>query len=333
MGGKLFNLGRLPHQDYLELEAEVRNYLDRKFPGLYRIPRYYGDKSDFGDMDILLSRDAIKTNWDDLRQEIISDWGVTDFVLQPHLLSTAYQNRFQVDVFVVGQQEMQTHWQFLCYNDLGNLLGKIFRRFNLKYGEKGLFYVFRRADQHYKKDIPLTTDLTKILAFLDMDYETWDRGFDRLEDMFEWVVNCKYFSVKPFLKRAGSTEKRMRQRTTMRKFIEYLEQTGITTEYPFAEDRDEYLPMIANFFPGAGLREAIAQEKEKERRNLIIREKFNGRLIMQLFPDLQGKVLGSFIEQFKSDFDDFEGEMLEMTPEEISGRLRKFYRENWNREV
>jgi hypothetical protein len=325
MGGKLFNLGRLPRPDYLELEAEVKEYLDQKFSGMYRIPRYYGDKADFGDLDVLLSRRAVKSDWNDLRQEIITDWKVTNYILQPHLLSTAYQDRFQVDVFVVAEDCMQTTWQFLCYNDLGNLLGKIFRRFNLKYGEKGLFYVFRREDGLYKQDIPLCTDLRRILNFLEMDFETWDAGFEHLEDMFAWVVGCKYFSVSPFLNRANSTEKRMRERTTMRKFIEYLEKKNIAAQYPFAEDRDEYIPMIANYFPEAGLREAIDAEKEKERRHLVIRDKFNGRVIMQLFPELQGKDLGRFIEQFKLQFKDFENEILESSPKEILEMLKSFY--------
>ena len=31
-----------------------RHYLDERLPGQYRIPRYYGDKPDFGDMDVLV---------------------------------------------------------------------------------------------------------------------------------------------------------------------------------------------------------------------------------------------------------------------------------------
>ena len=45
MGGKLWNLPRMPRDAYLAVEAEVRRYLDAKIPGKYRIPRYYGDKA------------------------------------------------------------------------------------------------------------------------------------------------------------------------------------------------------------------------------------------------------------------------------------------------
>jgi hypothetical protein len=46
MGGKLFNLPRMPRDAYIEVEAAMRRHLDSKLPGQYRIPRYYGDKPD-----------------------------------------------------------------------------------------------------------------------------------------------------------------------------------------------------------------------------------------------------------------------------------------------
>ena len=40
MGGKLFNLPRMPKAEYLEREAAMRAYLDQKLSGQYRIPRF-----------------------------------------------------------------------------------------------------------------------------------------------------------------------------------------------------------------------------------------------------------------------------------------------------
>ena len=55
MGGNLFKLGRIPQAEYKVIEHELRSYLDQKFGNYYRIPRYYADKADFGDLDIVLS--------------------------------------------------------------------------------------------------------------------------------------------------------------------------------------------------------------------------------------------------------------------------------------
>ena len=44
MGGKLFDLPRMPRAEYLVREAEIRAYLDRVMSGAYRIPRYHDAK-------------------------------------------------------------------------------------------------------------------------------------------------------------------------------------------------------------------------------------------------------------------------------------------------
>ena len=77
MGGNLFGLGRLPRAEYLALEGRLRTYLDAKLGEHYRIPRYYGSKPDFGDVDIVVSEAAIKTTWHDLRDEILADLSIT----------------------------------------------------------------------------------------------------------------------------------------------------------------------------------------------------------------------------------------------------------------
>ena len=99
MGGNLFKLGRLPKADYIKLEQELCKYLDEKFATHYRIPRYYADKPDFGDMDIVLSTNAIKGDWQQLKQEIIQDLNLTQYKSVGAVFSTVYQN-FQVDYFV-----------------------------------------------------------------------------------------------------------------------------------------------------------------------------------------------------------------------------------------
>ena len=98
MGGNLFKLGRLPKAEYLEVENDLREYLDQKLGDLYRIPRYYRHKSDFGDVDIIVSAAAIQSTWQDLRMELIRDLGIQQHKSLGSVFSTVYQN-FQVDFF------------------------------------------------------------------------------------------------------------------------------------------------------------------------------------------------------------------------------------------
>src|SRR3990167_4440435 len=249
MGGSLFELGRLPAKEYQEVEQRLKSYFDAKYgTSAYKIPRFYSNKPDFGDVDILLSYDAQK-DWSN-KEQIVSDLSVTQYKQAKNILSLAFENKIQVDISIIPEDMLQTTWQFLCYNDLGNILGKIFRRFNLKYGEFGLAYVFRREkDQRYKKDIILTKSMEDILRFLELSHDKWLTGFESLEEMFDWVINSPYFTVVPFVKLTTNTKKRAKLRTTISKFITYISENKIEKAYPFDSDRTIYFDKICQFFP------------------------------------------------------------------------------------
>ena len=299
----------------------MRRYLDLKLAPYYRIPRSYREKADFGDVDIIVS-DAVP-NWAALRQEILTDLQITQFKGIGHVFSTVHRN-FQVDYFLVPAEYFEAVYNFFCFNDLGHLIGKICRRFNLKYGEYGLSYVFRRDDTNYKKDLLLTTDFAKICEFLELDHHKWQTGFDDLEEMFEWALASPYFSVTPYLNPSKSLDKRTKERRTMQKFMEYLQKNNITKTYHYLENKDDYLPWISENFPEANLPEKIEREKELERQANQIKAKFNGKLLMQLRPALAGQKLGQFIIEFKQSFNDFDRFILESSAEEINHRILTF---------
>lgn len=323
MGGNLFKLGRLPRADYKKIENQLKTYLDQKFGEHYRIPRYYANKADFGDMDIVVSSAAMKSNWHDMQQELIQDLGISQYKSAGAVFSTVYHN-FQVDFFVRNHQYFATTYDFLSFNDIGNLIGRIFKRFNLKYGEQGLQYVFRRADNHYQKDIEVSKDAQKIMEFLELDYAHWQRGFASKKEMFDWVVACPYFSVKPYVDMSNKMEKRAKERPTIQAFLAYLETHQINKTYEF-DEKDSYLPMIAAYFPAANLLEHIAHEKEREQYVIAIKSKYNGRLIMELFPTLKGKALGDFMQAFQAQWQDHEQVLYAMQADEIKQKLQEFY--------
>lgn len=324
MGGNLFKLGRLPRAAYLVLEADLRATLDPWFGAHYRIPRYYGNKADFGDVDVLLSSEAAPQGWEALRLEIVQRLGVTEYKFVNRVLSMNYQG-FQTDFFILPESEFLTTWQFMCYNDLGNLLGKLFRRFGLKYGETGLSYVYRRpGSEHYQRDLHLSGDMGRILGFLGLDLASWEVGFATLEDMFAWVVSSPYFTVAPFLERTAGTEKRVQLRPTMAKFVDWLEREGVDKRFDFEEDRSVYLPQIVATFPEADLPGQLAVEEARSRIVAEVQAKFSGKLVMALFPELAGARLGRFIQLFKEEFADFEAEVAALPAEEVQARLLRF---------
>ncbi|MDJ1480149.1 hypothetical protein QNI16_06615 [Cytophagaceae bacterium YF14B1] len=324
MGGNLFKLGRLPKSDYQKVETTLKPFLDKTFGSLYRIPRYYASKPDFGDLDIIVSSNAFEGNWEKVKANIIVDLQLKEFKSVGHVFSTNFMN-FQVDYFTVGHQYFESTYNFMCFNDLGNILGKMFRRFNLKYGEEGLLYVYRRDDGHYKKDLPVSQNMEKIVGFLGLSYEQWVKGFDTLDDMFSWAIQSPYFSVKPFVEPSKVTEQRIETRTTIQRFVQWLEEHQITKTYEYLEDRDQYLPMINEYFPESQLDEQIKREQIREEEVKIMNEKFNGNVVMEL-TGLSGKELGAFIVRFKSQFNDFEDFLLQTDKSVVQNRIVELWK-------
>lgn len=310
MGGNLFKLGRLPREQYLALEGRLCQRLDARLAGLYRIPRYYGDKPDFGDVDVIVSDAALTEGWEALREELVALLGVERHKQTGHVFSTVFED-FQVDFFCRPAESFEATWAFLCFNDVGNLLGKIFRRLGLKYGEHGLSYVYRGpGESHFVRELLVSRDTRRIFEFVQVDFERWDQGFGSLDEVFEWVIASPYFSTEPYEALSASTRKRARERPTIQRFLTWIEERGLVRHVDYLDDREGYVPMIAAAFPEAGLPEAIAQASADEAREAAVRERFNGRLVMSLKPELEGQALGEFIRTFKDTFGDFEQEVL-----------------------
>jgi hypothetical protein len=319
MGGKLFNLPRMPRDQYLEVESAVRAYLDGKLAGQYRIPRYYGDKPDFGDMDVIV---ASRPDWDAVRAEIVRDLGITETRAVGHVFSTAFRG-LQTDFFTVPERYLESAYTFMCFNDLGNFIGRICRRFDLKYGERGLVYVYRRVGGNYQVDLEVTRDFSRTCAFLGLDHAAWARGFASLPEMFSWVVASPYFSVAPYLDEdtKSNLSRRAAERTTVSRFIAWLRAEGVDQRPAFG-DRAGYLPLVTAAFPEADLPGQIAREREAEARHDAFVEKFSGKRVMRLVPGIEGKALGELMVRLKGSVPDFEAWVLETPQEEIDAAIR-----------
>jgi hypothetical protein len=318
MGGKLFNLPRMPRDAYLEVEAAMRRYLDGRLPGQYRIPRCYGDKPDFGDMDVIV---PIRPDWDTVRADLVRDLGIRETRAVGHVFSTVFR-RLQTDFFAVPARYLDSACTFMSFNDLGNFIGRICRRFDLKYGDRGLSYVFRRADGNYRIDLEVTLDFARICAFLGLDHSAWAKGFGSLPEVFAWVVESPYFSVVPYFDETKSNlQPRAAERTTVARFVAWLRAEGVDKRPVFA-DRASYLPMVAAAFPEADLPGQIAREREAETRHRAFIEKFNGKRVMQLVPGVEGKALGELIMRIKASVPDFETWVLATPQEKIDATVR-----------
>lgn len=331
MGGNLFRFPRMPRNEYLAVDGHVRSVL-RSILGpegeAWAVPRWYGDKADFGDMDVLVRS---RPDWAVKRTEVARAMDEAGVGLARKVgdFFTVPVRGLQVDLFSVGAdpEALEAAYSFMCFNDLGNLMGRIARAFNAKFGEKGLLYVWRSEDEGRSRDIPLTRDFRRVCKFLDLDHGEWMRGFQSREQMFEWVTRSSRFSVSPYLDEPARSNvlKRCKDRQTIAAFGQWLIEKGLSARPDFGPRKsEERVKHLDDEFPEAGLRVQIKELEDDYKRVQSVREKFSGDLVMRLRPGLKGEELGRFMAEFKKSRFEFEDWILRTDASDIESAIMSF---------
>jgi hypothetical protein len=155
------------------------------------------------------------------------------------------------------------------------------------------------------------------------------KGFDTLEEIFEYVINSDNFDSEMFkfenLK--GIDKKRNRKRGSYHLFLKYLEENNIQRKKYFNPDKSVYLTAIDFFFPEVKLKDKLRELKEKDNLNMLISQKFNGNIVMSWLPNLKGKELGNAISKFKNQFkgNDFKTFILNSDSQTIYKKFMQVY--------
>ena len=203
------------------------------------IPSYRA-KETFGDMDILYSGNAFDPNM------VKSVFSPTEIVSNGEVISFDYQE-LQIDL--INTKTMGYSLAYYSYNDLGNLIGKLARRFGLKHGHTGLRLPLRYGD-HFTAEILVTTNHREALEFLDLDVDRFDAGFEDLQEIFEYVASSRYFNPNAYKLENISAKGRVRdrKRSTYQAFLQFCE----NCTQPILEMNDDkmfYLPTILKNWP------------------------------------------------------------------------------------
>lgn len=202
MGGKAFpNLKatRLDKDAFDSMGSFCLSNLTKRFPeNKFRGIVSYRNKETFGDLDIL---------WCGPEQNIENICGALGAIryfdngpVVSYAVPTDSDNIFQVDLIRVSCRHMESAFSYFAFNDLGNLLGRIFHRAGFKLGHKGMLLVVREEgnQSHALAEIEVTTSWKEALEFAGYDFERWLEGFDELEDVFRFVVSSPYFDKRLF---------------------------------------------------------------------------------------------------------------------------------------
>ena len=334
MGGNALNrfgitTERKNTEDFNRIANEIQSQLACDFNGINtEVIKCYRNKPTHGDLDLLLK---IDNNFRNLNVGVYIDdtFQPKGIYHNSNAYSFDYEN-FQIDFILIKDCDWESALTYYSYDPVGNAMGKTFHKFNLSYGWDGLKYRYRNFNGRNSHNIVISKNPKKIFEFGGYDYDKFLSGFDTIEEIFEFVVNSKYFNfdIFKFENLKHIDRKRNRKRKSYNHFINYVDSLESVNSYVFNKNKVEYLKLINESFPEANIYEKIAALEVENEKNIRLNEKLNGRIIMKLIPNLTGKSLGLFIDGFKKSFNgEYENIILKMSEDEVNEKILSFYKE------
>lgn len=299
MGGnalKNHNVVRLNAIDYHLLKTELLTKLYQKLPDNdWIVIPSYNNKESFGDIDILYSGNiSFKV--------LLSIFKKNIYIKNGPVISIAYDyygKLFQVDLIRIPEKYQEFALRYFSFNDLSNIMGRIFRALGLKLAHDGLRYTLRNPDNsnHIIKQLLITTDWNFVIELGNFP-NYFDYEFNELEDVFRYVSESKYFNKDIFLleNRNHISRTRDRKRTTYMKFLLWINNTPNLPNFGWSNKsniREETLELCLEQFPEFKKEYYGALERHQYIQKL--KEKYNGNLIGE-WTRLEGKELGTFIK-------------------------------------
>lgn len=265
---------------------------------------FYRDKDSFGDLDVLVETFSGESmDWIDKIRELFSPKQIAH---NSNCYSFDYKD-FQIDLILTPTDDFDTSYVYFAWNDLGNLMGRVYKKLGFKYGHKGLSYIWRNPDNEFNAfaEYVISKDMRTIFEFGDFDYDRYMLGFDTLEEIFKWVSASKYFNPQIYLldNRNYVSRTRDKKRKVYNLFLQWCADTDGLNQYPWVEMRERAgYHSAGNFF-----QEAIKMFPDLPRlncnvlslhdRDTKVKSKFNGEHISKI-TGLHHKELGIFIQNF-----------------------------------
>lgn len=300
MGGNVFSTNvRLCKLEAEKIGNEIVELISPLSSSAAIIPSYRS-KTDFGDVDILVATDYRRDGITQLLEEhpcIIERKANGDVVSCAYRLE--HEQTFQVDVIFSPTKTHDFSYNYFSYNDLGNFIGRFAHKMGLKFGHDGLRFVLRDNRINYYSEVVLTTEFSKALEFLGFDSTRFYKGFDGLEDIFEFVSsNPRYYGeIFNLESRSHNARVRDKKRRSYQEILKWIAQhPEKDKQYRHDANKDVYLPEIITAFPH--LQQSIDALVEEVDKRLRIKERFNGRIVSEI-TGLEGKLLGRFMAQLK----------------------------------
>lgn len=338
MGGNALNTitERKSTEQFNRIASEIMPILNKELGTDTYIPTCYRTKDSHGDMDILVRVDSNfeKKNIDvvELITKLFEPNDIyysrssknTDKFDKNELVTLSFDyDNFQIDLIFVKDKNWEFATRWFSYDPFPNCAGKVAHQFGLKFSWEGLKLPYRKYDGKLSKNIIITTDHKKAVEFLGFDYDRYEKGFDTLQEIFDYIIGCKYFDsdIFKFENLNHIDRKRNLKRGTYKQFLKYIDDNGIFRRYSFDGDN---IKLINKAFPESNLINKLKKFESEYNKDVEIRSKFNGKLVMFKYPFLKGIELGTVMKEFKSSFDNFNDFAMSNTSEQIMKYFDEF---------
>lgn len=284
---------------------------------------YIRDKTDFGDLDVVVEKPSGTTTPDLITREIMKEIGevvVKNSNVHSVLTKPIFGGKpIQIDLIYTKAKYYNSSLTYYAWNDFGALMGRIAHCRGLKYGHDGLSL---RLWKEGIEDIHLTSDTEKIFSFMAWDYKRFLEGFNTLGEMFQYTASLSGFNGRSYqyeeLDHKNRT--RNRKRINYNAFVDWLEKTGINMVN--AQNDKSYWKLHALAYFG---KQSVYDElKRKKEEAEDIKKKFNGNLVRD-WTGLDGEPLGSFICKYLIHIGN-KSVLLDKEPIEIETEVKEFFR-------
>lgn len=329
MGGRALKncfTRRYQRDEFDVISTELIETLNETF---YKVamPLFYRKKESFGDADILV---MAMPNFN-MREYLTETFHPNEIFHNGNCWSFDYKE-LQVDIITTPEEHFASNLMYLSYNDLGNYIGRLAHGFGMKYGQEGLWLEYQFKGSNVGS-IEISKDYPKIFEFLGLSFERFQQGFDTLEEIFIYIATSKYFNWKMFqLSELNKINRdRNAKRTSYMAFLDWIDKNAADSNhyYLFLQDKTVYHKDIDMVFPEANLFSEIRRLEYETCRDLYIKGKFNGGMVMRKY-GFQGKELGEKLLGFKdlmNDLDGYEKFVLENDTATILERFDEYLAE------
>lgn len=313
MGGnalKNYGVKRVDRETFERIKEYVLETLSDVLD-VARVPLFLDNKKDFGDLDILA---VLKPPLDPVKV-IKERFNPRGLIRNGNVISFNVED-LQVDLITTRKENFDIYYSYLCWGDLGMIIGRLSRLWDLKYGIYGLEMSLRDPHtNHVVTTLSISKDFKSILEFLGYDYNRWNKGFKSFEEVRDFAFSSQRIHRGFLTADSENTKHRKRDQQDRKMYMEMYKWFSENRErFPNKADLeipktiDEKINHIQNYFSdlswrGMDLKTQYYSVIDRVEKSKAAREKFCGVHIQKMFPNVKGKDFGNIMKKWNSQFE------------------------------